>query len=115
MNGIADILRESSLKPAKSVPQPMWEVPGVEPDFDVIIIGGGVAGTVAAYQLSRAGHDVLLIERGQEPGSKNLSGGRSLLPSSSRNISRLSAGCPGRAQDHTQPADALERRLICRP
>lgn len=75
MNGIADILRESSLKPAKSVPQPMWEVPGVEPDFDVIIIGGGVAGTVAAYQLSRAGHDVLLIERGQEPGSKNLSGG----------------------------------------
>lgn len=78
MNGIADILRESSLKPAKSVPQPMWEVPGVEPDFDVIIIGGGVAGTVAAYQLSRAGHDVLLIERGQEPGSKNLSGAFSI-------------------------------------
>lgn len=44
-------------------------------DFDVIVVGGGVAGTVCAYQLANAGHEVLLIERGAEPGSKNLSGG----------------------------------------
>ena len=46
-----------------------------EPDFDVIVIGAGVAGCVAAYQLARQGRSVLLIERGEAPGSKNLSGG----------------------------------------
>ena len=46
-----------------------------EPDFEVIIIGAGIAGCVAAYQLARQGHSVLLIERGEAPGSKNLSGG----------------------------------------
>lgn len=44
-------------------------------DFDVIVIGAGVAGSVCAYQLAQAGHEVLLVERGVEPGSKNLSGG----------------------------------------
>jgi electron transfer flavoprotein-quinone oxidoreductase len=44
-------------------------------DFDAIVIGAGVAGSVCAYQLARSGHEVLLIERGAEPGSKNLSGG----------------------------------------
>jgi electron transfer flavoprotein-quinone oxidoreductase len=46
-----------------------------EPDFEVIVIGAGIAGCVAAYQLARQGHSVLLIERGEAPGSKNLSGG----------------------------------------
>ena len=44
-------------------------------DFDVIVVGGGVAGSVCAYLLAKAGREVLLIERGVEPGSKNLSGG----------------------------------------
>jgi electron transfer flavoprotein-quinone oxidoreductase len=47
----------------------------VEPDFEVIVIGAGIAGCVAAYQLARQGRSVLLIERGEAPGSKNLSGG----------------------------------------
>ncbi|MDP9800752.1 electron transfer flavoprotein-quinone oxidoreductase [Arcanobacterium wilhelmae] len=44
-------------------------------DFDVIVVGGGVAGAVCAYLLGKEGREVLLIERGVEPGSKNLSGG----------------------------------------
>ena len=46
-----------------------------EPDFEVIVIGAGIAGCVAAYQLARQGRSVVLIERGEAPGSKNLSGG----------------------------------------
>ncbi len=48
---------------------------GVEPDFDVIVIGGGIAGCITAYQLAQTGRSVVLIERGEAAGSKNLSGG----------------------------------------
>lgn len=44
--------------------------------FDVIVVGAGLAGTVAAYLLGREGLQVLLIERGNYPGSKNMTGGR---------------------------------------
>lgn len=46
-----------------------------EVDFDVIVVGAGVAGCVTAYQLAARGRSVLLIERGTAPGAKNLSGG----------------------------------------
>jgi electron transfer flavoprotein-quinone oxidoreductase len=46
-----------------------------EPDFDVIVVGAGIGGCVTACQLARQGRSVLLIERGESPGSKNLSGG----------------------------------------
>lgn len=45
-------------------------------DFDAIIVGGGIAGTVAAYLLAKEGLGVLLIERGNYAGSKNMTGGR---------------------------------------
>jgi electron transfer flavoprotein-quinone oxidoreductase len=51
------------------------DVVNSEVDFDVIVVGAGVAGCVTAYQLAVKGHSVLLVERGQSPGSKNLSGG----------------------------------------
>ena len=44
--------------------------------FDVIIVGGGVAGTTAAYTLAQAGMEVLVIERGNFCGAKNVTGGR---------------------------------------
>lgn len=46
-----------------------------EDKFDVIVVGAGVAGSTAAYLLARQGLEVVLIERGPYPGSKNLSGG----------------------------------------
>jgi len=48
---------------------------GPEVDFDVIVVGAGIAGCITAYQLALQGRSVLLIERGEAPGSKNLSGG----------------------------------------
>ncbi|ARM74692.1 NAD(P)/FAD-dependent oxidoreductase [Acidianus manzaensis] len=42
--------------------------------FDVIVIGAGPAGSAASLLASKAGLKVLTIERGPEPGSKNVSG-----------------------------------------
>jgi electron transfer flavoprotein-quinone oxidoreductase len=47
-----------------------------EEKFNAIIVGAGPAGSTAAYILAREGLDVLLIEKGTTPGSKNVSGGR---------------------------------------
>ncbi|GKX56719.1 oxidoreductase FixC [Leminorella grimontii] len=44
--------------------------------FDAIIVGGGLAGGTAAYVLAKAGCDVLVVERGNFAGSKNMTGGR---------------------------------------
>ena len=43
---------------------------------DVIIIGGGIAGLSAAYMLAKEGKSVILMERGETCGSKNMTGGR---------------------------------------
>lgn len=45
-------------------------------DYDIIITGAGIAGSSCAILCARAGLSVLLLERGERPGSKNLSGGR---------------------------------------
>ncbi len=45
-------------------------------NFDAIVVGAGPAGCACAYALARAGKCVLLLERGETAGSKNLSGGR---------------------------------------
>ncbi len=44
-------------------------------DFDVIVVGAGMAGSAAAIRLAQGGANVLLLERGAEVGVKNLSGG----------------------------------------
>lgn len=45
-------------------------------DFDAIVVGAGCAGSVAAYTLASAGKSVLVVERGNYAGAKNMTGGR---------------------------------------
>lgn len=44
--------------------------------FDAIIVGGGLAGCSAAIVLAKAGLAVLVVERGDFCGAKNMTGGR---------------------------------------
>ncbi len=44
-------------------------------EFDAIVVGAGPAGSSAAIKMASEGLKVLLVERGEPPGSKNVSGG----------------------------------------
>ena len=44
--------------------------------FDVIVVGAGLSGLAAALTLSGKGVEVLVLERGDYPGAKNVTGGR---------------------------------------
>jgi electron transfer flavoprotein-quinone oxidoreductase len=54
---------------------------------DVIVVGAGLAGLMCARELARAGVEVLVVERGDYSGAKNVTGGRLYL-----NPIRLFAG-----------------------
>jgi electron transfer flavoprotein-quinone oxidoreductase len=43
--------------------------------FDAIVVGAGPAGSAAAFTMAKAGLSVVLIERGEYPGAKNVMGG----------------------------------------
>jgi electron transfer flavoprotein-quinone oxidoreductase len=43
--------------------------------FDAIVVGAGPAGSAAALTMARAGMNVVMFERGTQPGSKNMMGG----------------------------------------
>ncbi len=47
--------------------------------FEVIVVGGGLAGLAAAYTLADRGVEVLVLERGDYCGAKNMTGGRIYL------------------------------------
>lgn len=47
-----------------------------ERDFDIIVVGSGIAGAVAAYVAAKKGKSVLVVERGEYAGAKNMTGGR---------------------------------------
>lgn len=46
---------------------------------DVVIVGAGLAGLACAYHLAGTGLDVVVVERGDYPGAKNVTGGRLYL------------------------------------
>jgi len=72
-----------------------------EEKMDVIIVGAGPAGAACAYTLARAGKEVLVIERGDTPGGKNVTGGRLYAYA----LESLEAGLAQEA------AQALERKI----
>ncbi|MGC2288260.1 MAG: FAD-dependent oxidoreductase [Thermoplasmata archaeon] len=43
--------------------------------FDAVVVGAGLAGCAAAYTIAREGLQVVLAERGSQPGTKTVSGG----------------------------------------
>lgn len=47
----------------------------MEHNIDVIIVGGGISGLSCAYTLSKNGKKVLVVERGNYSGAKNMFGG----------------------------------------
>ncbi|MBK8429933.1 MAG: FAD-dependent monooxygenase [Chloroflexi bacterium] len=59
-------------------------------DFDLIIVGGRVAGSALAVQLGRAGLKVLLVERGRLP-SKHPASSPIIGPSSMQLLDELGA------------------------
>jgi len=49
--------------------------PNYDDAFDAVVVGAGLAGSAAALTMARDGLDVLMIERGSAPGTKNMFGG----------------------------------------
>ncbi|MEF8830073.1 MAG: FAD-dependent oxidoreductase [Halobacteriales archaeon] len=53
----------------------MTETPDYDGEFDAIVVGAGLAGSTAALTMARKDLDVIVLERGPSPGSKNVFGG----------------------------------------
>ena len=51
---------------------------------ECIVVGGGLAGLSAAYGLAAAGVEVMVLERGDYSGAKNVTGGRLYVSPSAR-------------------------------
>jgi electron transfer flavoprotein-quinone oxidoreductase len=62
--------------------------------FDAIIVGGGLAGLAAAHTLAVADREVLVLERGDYCGAKNVTGGRMYVSPVREELAGLLAGAP---------------------
>ncbi|MEF8893335.1 FAD-binding protein [Halodesulfurarchaeum sp.] len=58
----------------------MTERPNFDDYFDAIVVGAGLAGSAAALTMAQQDLEVLLIERGNYPGAKNVFGGTMYTP-----------------------------------
>jgi flavin-dependent dehydrogenase len=47
----------------------------MDKEFDIVVVGAGTAGVVAALQTARSGLRTLLIEKNSQPGGTMTSGG----------------------------------------
>lgn len=63
-------------------------------DYDAIVVGAGLAGSAAAYRMAKAGLSVLLLERGDRAGAKNMTGGRLYAHSLERLVPDFAASAP---------------------
>src|SRR5712692_2567520 len=96
-------------------------------DYDVIVVGAGMAGLVAAVQAQELGAHVVLIEKGDVPGgSLALSGGtlwcartyddlRRLVPRGDAELGRVLVEEFGAGVDWLQRCGASLTRLISAP
>jgi electron transfer flavoprotein-quinone oxidoreductase len=62
--------------------------------IDVVIVGAGLAGLSCAYKLAGSGLQVIVVERGDFPGSKNVTGGRLYLMPAKALLGDMLDGAP---------------------
>jgi electron transfer flavoprotein-quinone oxidoreductase len=62
--------------------------------LDVVIVGAGLAGLSCAYRLANEGLQVIVVERGDAPGSKNVTGGRLYLKPIRELVGNMLDGAP---------------------
>lgn len=65
----------ASTTEARAAAVPNAASPAITDEVDVLVVGGGTAGTIAAIQAGRAGSSVLLIERNSQLGGTMTTGG----------------------------------------